>query len=175
LKKKRGRKLHLSKMPPVTFFLTFAEIILRRLYMEIITTILTLLIGFITVYIAYQQYKVNSRHQKWNMYNRQIAVVKTVREFIGFINQKPHDVDFNICLKFLHDSSEAVFLFSDKVQNYIDLLYKKCIKLEFLINKLHEEKELDNKERSEKKDLLSWFLNQPKESIELFQKKMYRS
>lgn len=143
--------------------------------MQIITIlsgILTPIIAIIAVHIAYQQYKVNSLRFRWNLYDRRLAVVKTIREYIGFINQKPRDVDFNICQKFLHDSSEAVFLFSDDVQDYINELYKKSIRLEFLFNERREEGELDDKKRSEKNDLQSWFLKQPKESIELFQKTM---
>jgi hypothetical protein len=55
-----------EKIPPVSLILIFDEIILRRLNMLIIT-ILTPIIAIITVYIVYQQYRVNSLQLRWNL------------------------------------------------------------------------------------------------------------
>jgi hypothetical protein len=142
----------------------------------IIITILTIIIAIIMACIAYQQYRVNFLNLQWNLYDRRLAVVKTVREFIGVILQKAH-ADYNTCLKFLNDASEALFLFPDEVQDYINELYKKSIELEGLHKKLDGSHSLPNGEKRDKvageeANLLSWFQKQPEFSIKLFQKTM---
>jgi hypothetical protein len=92
------------------------------------------------------------------------------------INQKAY-ADYGTCLKFLNDASEAVFLFPDEVQDYINELYKKSIKLEGRNKKLDGSHSLPIGEKRKKvaceeENLLSWFLKQPEFSIKLFQKTM---
>ena len=99
--------------------------------------LLTPLIGIITTYIAWQQWRTIRNKLKLDRYERRLQVYKEVVRFIGVGIQKA-TYDDNELMTFRPKVSEADFLFGEEVGKYIDELHRRAVKLHYWNSKYRD-------------------------------------
>lgn len=90
--------------------------------------LLTPVIGIITTYIAWQQWRTNKNKLKLDRYERRLQVYKEVVRFIS-IGISEANYDNNELMTFRSKVSEADFLFGKEVSKYIDELHGRAVNL----------------------------------------------
>jgi hypothetical protein len=97
-------------------------------WLQISQGLLTPVIALITVYIAWQQWKLNKQKYGLDTYERKLRIYQRVVEMLRLImtNAKPEIQDI---LKFGVDTTEADFLFPDEISEYINEIYSHAAKL----------------------------------------------
>jgi hypothetical protein len=148
-------------------------------WIELFSSLLTPVIAFLAVYIAYQQYSVNRRRFLFEVYERRLAVYKSIQAFFDEFVKEGNITDES-CREFAFITADVVFIFDKIVQNKIEEIHKNSIDLAGLDYELHprggSSKLLSDQERDEiaKKitEQSKWLLNQRDIIKELFQKKM---
>lgn len=139
---------------------------------------LTPLIAVIATYIAYQQYNISRVQARHELYDRRLAVFRSVLTFLAEILREGY-VPPNRCLQFYREASEAMFLFPEDVQSFVDELYKKGIDLAFTRDQLFPDDVNTGPTGPERGDfartkaeLFKWFAKQTEVAKELFGKTM---
>jgi hypothetical protein len=98
------------------------------LVLQILQGLLTPVIAFIAVYIAWQQWKVNERKFAFDQYERRLRVYQEVLSFLTFVLR-----DFKIEIidlqKFRAATAEADFLFKPEISAYLDEIVKRAWQL----------------------------------------------
>ena len=86
------------------------------------------MIAGITVYIAWQQWRLNKQKYDFDTYERKLRIYQRVVEMLRPIMKdlKPEVQDI---LKFGVDTAEADFLFPDEISEYINEIYTHAAKL----------------------------------------------
>lgn len=86
------------------------------------------MIAAITVYIAWQQWRLNK--QKWNLdrYDRKLRIYQRVVEMLRLI-MREHRPEIQDILNFGADTAEADFLFPNEISKYINEIYTHVAKL----------------------------------------------
>jgi len=148
-------------------------------WIELFSSLLTPVIAFLAVYIAYQQYSVNRRRFLFEVYERRLAVYKSIQAFFDeFV--KEGNITYESCREFAFNTAEVVFIFDKVIQNKIEEIHKNSIVLAGLNYELHPRSGsstiLSDQERDEiaKKitEQSKWLLKQREMIKGLFQKKM---
>ncbi len=93
-------------------------------WFNIIQAVLTLAIGVIVAYIAWQQWQLNRTKHRLDLYDRRLKIYQEVKVLINTV-VRCGDVSSQELISFISNSSEADFLFGDEIKEYIDALYKK--------------------------------------------------
>jgi hypothetical protein len=150
------------------------------LWLKIISTFFTAVIGVAAWILAYQQLRLNktlSSEQlrlseaklKFDLYERRLKLFRTVKEFAGRLTMTG-EVDTGA---FYHDTIERHFLFEKDVSDYIGEVYKKALQVERTKMELgrpnlteNERQELNNRHVEER----TWFYNQEQNVIKVFSK-----
>lgn len=96
--------------------------------LKILQGLLTPVIGMITTYIAWQQWKTNQSKLKLDRYERRLQIYKEIVRFIS-IGIQDTNYDRNELMTFRAKVSEADFLFGEEVSQYIDQLHRRAINL----------------------------------------------
>lgn len=96
--------------------------------LKILQGLLTPVIGMITTYIAWQQWKTNQSKLKLDRYERRLQIYKEIVRFIS-IGIQDANYDRNELMTFRAKVSEADFLFGEEVSQYIDQLHRRAINL----------------------------------------------
>jgi len=104
-------------------------------WIEVISALFVPLIAIIGVFIAYQQYRINSQRLRHETYERRLAIYKTVQRYLSEV-VRDGKTSFEKALEFRSEASEVFFLFDVSVQHRIDLIYEKSVRLEFLSKKI---------------------------------------
>jgi len=145
---------------------------------EILIAALTPLIAILAVYIAYQQYKVNHHALRNQLYERRYRVFEATMAYLAEI-MRHGKTDFRRVGQFYAETSEAEFLFTEKVTDHLELLYQKGIDLEQLGDKLFPpdgSQGVTGEERGrvakEKGDLFKWFNAQLQKTRDVFRSEM---
>ena len=145
---------------------------------EILIAALTPLIAILAVYIAYQQYKVNHHALRNQLYERRYRVFQATMAYLSEI-MRHGKTDFQRVGQFYAETSEAEFLFTQKVTQHLELLYQKGVALEELGEKLFPRdgsQGVTGAERGQaakdKADLFRWFSRQLVKTREVFRKEM---
>lgn len=148
-------------------------------WIEVLSAFLTPIIAVVTAYIAYQQYHTNQQQLRHETYERRIAVYKAIQKYLSEII-RDGKTSYERIFEFTSEVSEAVFLFDNSVQEKIDEIYKKSIRMVDLKQKLYPldgssglpKGEERNKVVNEEKELLTWHTEQFSEIRSFFVKKM---
>ncbi len=146
---------------------------------DILSGLLTPLIALVAIYIAYQQYRINSLRLRHDVYERRLRVYKAVQAFLSEI-MRQGDIDFLRTSQFYAEASEAAFLFEEEIQTFIDDLHAKAIDLHSFHERMYPSDgssglpvgEERSKVAHENGELLKWFIHQLPKSKELFGKHM---
>lgn len=116
---------------------------------------------------------IQERDQKLSpeVYDRKIEIYRTTRSFLALILSKG-TVTVEEILRFSSDTDEALFLFDQKVEEYLQKLYQNGVKLHYTSGRLADSYLFVGEERSrlaqENSELLAWFTEQPKVVRNLF-------
>jgi hypothetical protein len=91
-------------------------------WLQILQGLLTPVIGLTTLYIAWQQWRVNERKSVLDRYERRLQIYQRVVEMLRLIVRdfKPEIHDL---LKFSAETAEADFLFGDEISKYLNEIY----------------------------------------------------
>lgn len=146
-------------------------------WFNIMQFVLTAVIALTTTWIARQQYKVNKKRLKNELYDKRFEVYQLVDSFINDILREGK-TSFDKAREFYIEASLSKFLFDDDINIYIKDLYNKAIKLCSLKDKIYPTDGSPGlpvgKERSQicekEAGLLTWFGDQKKESVIIFRK-----
>lgn len=101
-----------------------------------ITALLTPLIGFITLYIVYQQWKTNKANEETNakrlkheLYDRRFAIYEAARSFLRDIVVKGSISD-EMLINYWSGINSARFLLDDDLTRYLEEIEKKAVDLQ---------------------------------------------
>lgn len=86
------------------------------------------MIAGITVYIAWQQWRLNKKKWSLDTYDRKLRIYQRVVEMIRLIMRDPRPEIHDI-LNFGADTAEADFLFPNEISKYINEIYTHAAKL----------------------------------------------
>lgn len=92
--------------------------------------LLTPLIAVLAVYIAWQQWKTNRQKLIWEQYDRRLTVYEEVRKVLSII-VRDADISTDDLMDFRTAVAEADFLFGPEIPEYIDVIYKRGVKLRY--------------------------------------------
>lgn len=148
-------------------------------WIDVLSALLIPAIAVVGVYIAVQQYRINKQRLRHETYERRLAIYKCVQRYLSEI-MRDGKTSYERALQFYQDASEAAFLFDESVQNKIDEIYDKSIKMISAHEKMYPSDGLPGlpvgEERSsvaeENSELLGWHTDQLKESRPFFAKKL---
>ena len=103
---------------------------LAQQWLEISKGLLTPVIAIIAVYVAWQQWQLNKRKMKLELYDRRKAVYEELKGLFHVISR-----DANVGMRDLStywvNVSEADFLFGSDVTNYLKEIYDHGVKLSY--------------------------------------------
>lgn len=144
------------------------------LIVNILSALLTPIIAIIAVYIAYQQYAVNKRRFKKELYEKRLDILKIITTYIESIKTSTR-IDLAKVVEFKTMCMESRFIFEKEIPNFIEELYQKGIFLHSLGEKLYGNEKLPvGNERSliaeQKTGVIKWFIAESKELDKRFQK-----
>jgi len=130
---------------------------------HVLAALLTPLIAVITVYIAWQQYKINKGQFRLALRDRRLKVFEATIELIATVlrTAKVEQADLT---KFLVGTSERDFLFGSDVSAYLKSVYDKAVDLYALADAQGEE------QTAQWKEAAKWFSGQSEEARKIFGK-----
>ena len=143
--------------------------------LKILSGLLTPLIAIITLYIAWQQYMINKRKYKLDLYEKRLQIYGEVKKMLGTVMANATVSDINL-MEFITSTSEADFLFDQEITNYIKNIYSHGINLWNLNRQYLDSSQLRPKDYNHQKIVdgchneLEWFTNQVDIAKELFRK-----
>jgi len=148
-------------------------------WIDILSALLVPAIAVVSVFIAYQQYKINQQRLRHELYERRLAVYRALQKYLSEIIREG-TTGYGRASEFYAEASEASFLFDDSVQKMIDEIYEKSVKMIALHEKMYpsdgspglpvgEERSQVSAENSE---LLKWHFDQLNKSKKFFAAKM---
>ncbi len=126
---------------------------------EVSKGLLTPLIALIALYIAYQQYKVNSMRLKHDQDERRIVLFRKINEFMRTIISRGK-IDRRQAIEFTNNTVEVDFLFGKDISRFIDELTKMSFRLATIQGFLHAPQPLEESKRhetlEEEEEILKW-------------------
>jgi len=136
---------------------------------ETLSALLSPLVAVIAATILYWQFRLEKRRFRMDLYDKRYPVYSATMQFLSSIAQDA-TVSQEELFKFLRNSKDKDLLFGNDVQEYLEKLYKKGVRLNYLKKKLEHEPvgEKRTKLVEEESDLVEWFINQFEESKTLF-------
>jgi hypothetical protein len=146
-------------------------------YVKLLSAALTPILGLLTAYIAWQQWRTNHLKVRHDLYERRLAIYVAVMEFFANIMRSAGASDLEM-VTFLQKTRESYFLFGRDIADYLELLYKKSVDLQYQNSMLHEPGASlpIGEERSrlahEKAELSKWFSAQSVVARDRFSKYM---
>jgi hypothetical protein len=104
--------------------------------LELSKGLLTPLIGVVTVYIAYQQWRTNQQKLKLDCYDRRLKVYEELKSIIvASLNRKTTNDDI---IKYNRAVAESDFLFDTDITEYLKEVSKHCINIRQYNEEYHE-------------------------------------
>lgn len=127
------------------------------------------LIAIITIYIAYQQYRINHNKLKFDLYDKRFKVYYALMGLISYVIQTGTTTKEKTD-KFRIDIYESKFLFDKKVYDHLNTIHNKANELRYKDEKIARTHIPEGKEKllNEKDKLFDWFVDQMEESHKLF-------
>jgi len=140
---------------------------------EIIEVILTLIIGFLAVYIACQQHRTAKDKLRLDLYEKRFSVYNGFKQTIDEIEEKS-GISHGGFVNFFSKTNESDFLFDSDIIDYKNIFKKNLIRLQQLSGKLSNSQLPVGEKRinlsNENEQLSNWFLDQPEEIKNRFNK-----
>jgi len=125
---------------------------------------LTPIIAIVTTYIAIQQYRLEKKRGKHELYEKRLDIYKNISKFLGHIMAKAALYDYEVLINYRRDIAEAYFLFDDRLNQYFEEIYKKGTDLITTSNILKEDGTISEEKRAilieEQRKMVEWFIEQ---------------
>jgi hypothetical protein len=135
-------------------------------YIDFLSACLIPLIATVTIYIAYQQYRISRLKQKQELFDKRWAVYQTVMETLDYV-MHTGNTNNNQLLRFNIARNNGYFFFGEKVDMYLNEMYDKLVDLQEMNTVSVDEQPDIAKRRGE---LKKWFYSQISEAKKLFSK-----
>ncbi len=124
----------------------------------------TPILGIMTAYIAYQQYRI-SRHQlKLDLYNKRFEVFECIRDLLIEIQTEAQSKDKNKYYDFIIKADNSKFLFDQDIISYTEDIRQKISRLKYINIRLNDQRLCISEESeslaNENTDILEWFNNE---------------
>src|ERR1700737_1140111 len=131
---------------------------------RVVTAVLTLLIGAIALYIAYQQSVTNKRQLRLALYDRRMVIFNSTTNLMRAVVSQV-DVTLIEMFNFAYETRECEFLFGPEIVNYLKEVLAKAAKLRV---------EVVTREQNPAKinELVTWFVAELDEARKKFGKYM---
>jgi hypothetical protein len=142
-----------------------------RPWIQILSALLTPVIGVTTALIAYQQWRVNSTRLRVDLYDRRLAVYRALREHLSQILTSGR-VEHEWSLQLLRKTAEADFIFDKDAPRLIKEVYNRSVEM-FAVQVKRDAAPLGaEKTRLAEKhaELLKWMMSKQDTSTESFEK-----
>ncbi|MHA7872630.1 MAG: hypothetical protein ACX939_09800 [Hyphococcus sp.] len=104
---------------------------------DTLAAFLTPAIGVGTLFIAYQQWRIERLKLKLDRYEKRLNIYEEVRRFLGVIQQNAK-AELEDLFRFKAMTSEADFLFGAEIPEYLDEIYKQGIQLTVAVNEYRD-------------------------------------
>lgn len=140
-------------------------------WIDIVAAVSIPVIAIIAAYIAWQQWKVNERRLKHELFDRNFLVYEAILEFIGSIVRSGEAKDENL-YNFNKKTKAAKFLLGEDISEFINKIYNKAIDLQTLDAELEGLPVGDERSRivRERGEIKKWIYHQFGELDEKFEK-----
>ena len=144
-----------------------------KFIVQIISSVGTLFIASVVVYITYQQHKTNRDKLRLDLFEKRYKVFRTLMEFLAFIftfgNADPKKI-----MTFKADTNDSIFLFEEEISSYIEKVYDKAWEIHSANFKLeHHKIREETQEQTDatfknREEVWQWFSNELKKAPEIF-------
>ena len=98
--------------------------------------LLSATIGFLTIYIAWQQHNINKLKIRSDLFDRRFKIYQELMKFLARIMQNGTTSNDDL-IQLLRNTAESEFLFGHKVAEFIDSLYKRGNELNTVTKRLN--------------------------------------
>jgi len=137
---------------------------------EILSGMLTPVIAVVTAYIMIQQYKIEKRNYRFQLFTNRHEIYTSTMAFIASVVEDANSSNEGLS-KLMFKTRDVNIFFEDDISEYISKLYKRGNKL-VLCNKImsndNESEDKKNKYAEESLELGLWFATQFEECKEKF-------
>ena len=134
--------------------------------------LMTILIGLIAAYIAWQQYKGNVLNLRLARYDRRFKVYDAVKQILSTVTREAN-VGADDLRKLGAALADADFLFGNEIPRYIDQVYRHGLQLRLATEKYNQTiqtAQFDQAVVDEMDGHTKWFLDQYPVAREIFRK-----
>jgi len=140
-------------------------------WIELLSALLIPILVVVATIIAIQQWRINQKRLKHELFDRRYEVYQSITEFIAKI-LTTGKVESNSSIRLLADTKKVYFLFDKDTHDFIMQLYRKSIDLDTLDTILEVTTEKDKREKNLKNqgELKDWFSKQLKIVEKRFEK-----
>lgn len=138
-----------------------------RFAIEVLSAALTPAIAITTTYVAFQQYQLNRRRQRLELYGRRRRILRCTLAFASAVLREA-TTDFEKAAAFYAKTGEVDFLFGPDIRRLIDNLYKNGLEISLLQESMYPPDgspglpvgEQRSAAAGRKAELLRWFYEQ---------------
>ena len=128
---------------------------------ELLSGLLTPMIGFVTVTILVLQYLLRNQQWRLALYDKRFPVYQFTMEYLAIIAQDG-TMTYAKAIQFMRNTRQNEFLFKDEMKKYLKELYRKGLDLER--NDKLLKKESDDQKRTKliekNREIFDWFNEQ---------------
>ena len=139
---------------------------------NILSALLTPIIAIVTTIILIQQYRLEKKSMRFQLFEHRHQIYNVVMKFISEVVSNGVVENINLS-DFMRGTRDCNIFFDKEISDYIDVIYKKAIELK-RCNQMINSRKLDGKNHSKECDndyeLMTWFSEQFVETKKIFDK-----
>jgi len=129
-------------------------------WIDLLSALITPVIAFFGIYIAYQQRSINRNRLKNELFEKRYSNFETIGAFIADILVNGR-VEKGADVKFLRDTKASYLLFDKNIKDFVSEIYKKAVDLHCLCQELDSVSGEERKRNIEKQRVIKdWYKNQ---------------